>query len=397
MSVEQRLAEELRTRAELVDPPDPDLVDLLGRGRRASARDLRRRRTTRLVGLAAAVAVVVAASLALGGAPDRPAPAEPAGAGTSVRDLPTGQPPELPHCLRGGVLRVGDRDLRSPCPELVPRGGSTVAVDERGVHVVSRRGLRLISRVGPSYWVPAVSADGRMVAWPTRRSDGLSSRVVVHALPSGRLLAAHRLASPAVWTPGFDGSGRVLVSGFGADVRRWVFDPRGDRLTAVTGQPAEAGAVAFVTRRGYAVRVVDGTGHVGPTSLEGEVDADGRFRVRRSVPVGFAAWSPDGTRLVHQRTGRLVVSDADDPAGGVVLGLPERGRPTVLPVWEDEDSLLVSFDPLVTGGAIEDDPDQGWGASPGHTWLLRCSAGSGECEVALRPRDTGRLWGPMYR
>jgi hypothetical protein len=397
-STDQQLRTLLRQEAERCVPPEPDLEAMLPQLRTASRRHVQHWRLAAVP--AAAVVVALVATLAVAFLDDaiRVDSPGPGADLVTVESLPVGPAPDLPHCVDGRLVRGAGTDIEAPCTTMVHRGGSTVTADDGGVHLLEDGRRILLDRRPPSYWVPGLSHDGSRAAWVFETAGG-EPRLLVVDLRTRRRLAEAPLPRVDVWVPGIDTRGRVLVASFATNESRWVYDIDDRQLLPVTGQPIGAGPVNYVTPEGYAVDTgwwFD-TGRATSTSVEGIVDSEGRFWPRGSKPVGWSLHSPDGTHLVQETALGLVVQEVDDPGSAVTLDLPEVGRPTVLPVWESDGSVLVTFDPESDDRSILDSPQQGGDVPASRTWLLRCDADDGDCEVALGPGNGGDLWGPMYR
>jgi hypothetical protein len=128
----------------------------------------------------------------------------------------------------------------------------------------------------------------------------------------------------------------------------------------------------------------------------GAVDAAGAFADRGEVPIGWSSWSADYSHLVQETADGFWVQAVDHLDRHVTLRLPKQGLPTALPVWESEDSVLVTFLPSASWTSMLDEPSQG-DFSSRETYVLRCSTTSGDCEIALEPGYGGAMRGPMYR
>ena len=66
-------------------------------------------------------------------------------------------------------------------------------------------------------------------------------------------------------------------------------------------------------------------------------------------------------------------------------------------MWEDESHVLVQYDPMTPDDGELVSDTNGLDVPASTTWLLRCSADSGRCEVALDPGWGDGVAGPVYR
>ncbi|GAA1477784.1 hypothetical protein GCM10009623_22300 [Nocardioides aestuarii] len=385
MSLETDLVDALDRAAAAHRPGAPDLDRLRSGGRRRA----RRRTTLRSVGVAAGLAVVAVLlpQLRAGGPSTAPEPAAP-----PLGELPVGEPPGIPHCDGGRTIVSGATRVSAWCDVLVSRGGSTLYLgDRRGVVLLRDEGVPvLLDRSGPEHWFPAVSNDGDWAAWLTSAQP--EPTLVVVDLLRATVVAEVPWDSANGWVPGIDDLGRVYTVDFDTSEIR-LYDIATDRVRIVTGAPDHAATgVRFVTADGLGI--LQGN-PVGPVVV-GQVAADGRFSAGEETSWDWVNWSPDRSRVVRDTETGPVIS----PAGGgrdVPLMVPELGSITWVPVWEDDDHVLVQYDPLTPNdpGLVSD--TNGLEVPAGRTWLLRCSADTGECEIALEPGWAGNFGFPTYR
>jgi hypothetical protein len=236
MSLDDQLRAALRRESEMREPPPIDVRSVV-RGGRA------RRRRARVRRVAAAALVLVAVTAGVFGvvraSEESPQPAHKTAPGT-VRDLPTGPPPTLPHCEHGTTIVGAGAPIRSACKPMTSHAGSTIAWDDTGVYrVVDGRLDRLTERT-PSSWVPALSQDGRFVAWVT---DEPTPSLLVYDARTGHRLADVRMPTADGWTPGIDGHGRayfLVYARSDAEAPIWMYDIATRRLTRLTGLPGSA-------------------------------------------------------------------------------------------------------------------------------------------------------------
>ena len=393
MSLDQELRAVLADRADQCRAPVPDLAAL-----RAGGLRLRRRR--RVVGaltmcmVLATIAAGVAAGLAQRGTRgaldpiERPTlrwvettgvpwcvtnPANPdqeliVGAGAPV--------PAKPWCRWSGP----GQDFH-----LWYHGGSTVLTTPRdGTFRVADGRLTPMSTRGGGK--PAISHDGRYAAWQTDYGMycGSVSKLEVYDVTSAEEVATTRIPGVSCsHVQGIDDRGRVYVT-VGDETPRnlevQMYDTGSDAWTKVVGLPAgaDSDSITYVTADGFAVRTderVAGGNPLALASVEGVVDAEGRFVRQREVPVGRGLWSPDRSLVVEQRPEGMVVLPADDLTTQLGLNLPVddfRATPTNLPMvnvlWQSPRSVLVTRD-----------------VGPEEEPVYRCDAGTGECSVVDHP------------
>ena len=148
-------------------------------------------------------------------------------------------------------------------------------------------------------------------------------------------------------------------------------DLASDTWAPVRGLPEGSGGIAYVT--GDVIALFE-SAQQGPTdaaarSIEGRVSPEGIFSDPRTVERGRTVWSSDGTELVQQRPGGLVLQDAVGLRRAVPLAVPESllTGPAMWDVqWEGSGSLLLSL-------FTETEP---------HAHVFRCSPASGHCVAA---------------
>ena len=177
---------------------------------------------------------------------------------------------------------------------------------------------------------------------------------------------------------GIDDLGRVYVTVHDVDwgvldVR--MYDTRRHEWSQVVGVPTDGGGITYVTADGFAVQIAedvvsgpDFRASIPLASLEGRVDAEGRFLPQREVPIGRGRWSPDRSLVADQQPEGVVVRSAD-LTRRLALDLPRdlfAARPERLPevdlIWESPTSLL-AVSGLQAGSSV-----------------YRCDVRSGSCE-----------------
>ncbi|QBR92636.1 hypothetical protein [Nocardioides euryhalodurans] len=389
MSVDQDLGAVLREVAEAHAAPEPDLAAITAGGRRRRrTRDVRRG-VVALSCVALLAAVPLTLDLGWPGA-ERPPVISPRPDETSVTDLPMGDPPAIPHCDGADRIVGAGAPIEARCDVMLHRGGSTLHYAPDGLaRLVDGERLPLGGGF-PSYWFPALSVDGHYAAW-VADAPGRGDAGTLHVvdLEDGSRVAEQPFPTSEVWVPGIDDLGRVYVATFETS-KVWTYDIRSRRTVPVTDLPGVLPVrVRFVTADGIGVR---GTG--ASTSVVGTVTADGDLTQRRQVDLDASTFSPDRSLVAHEEEGRFVVT----PVGGgesVELDLPTEGSATWLPTWEDQRHLLFQFDPRSDVATVS--LTYGVDAPARRTWLLRCDATDGSCEVALRPGWAAGLDVPVYR
>ena len=369
----------LRAAAGAHEAPVPDIEGLLAGG-------TARTRQRRALVVAAGIAVVAVAAFAVvqresGGPPGPRDPAARLGAGTLGAVETTGIPwcvpdpddPDGPHLIVGeGAPIPAWCGWRGPGhPERVGylwhHAGSTLLAGEDGVYRVA--GGRLI-RLGDSVSSPPVfSHDGRYAAWLSTPRPGCRGAElhVADLAVDARVTGAAVPGPDCPWLDGIDDRGRVYVTAVGSetsvplDVR--MYGIATDRWTPVTGVPRVANGIprytsgiTYLTADGFAamtdwtfVGAADPRHGLALASVEGVVDADGRFRTVRSTPLGRAAWSPDRSRVAQQGLDGVEVRAEGVLDRVLVLDLPgDRFRATADTVprtslqWLSATSLLVA-------------------------------------------------------
>ncbi|RYP86311.1 hypothetical protein EKO23_10210 [Nocardioides guangzhouensis] len=392
----------LRSAAGAHEAPVPDIDAMIERG---AARTQQRRV------LAAAIGTVVVAVAALGTVVARDArtpgardPATRVDGGTLGAVESTGIPwcvpdPEDPH---GPHLIVGEgAPIRAWCSWEGPghadrvnylwhHAGSTLLVTTGGEDIAYRvAGGRLI-RLGSGVSGPPVfSHDGRYAAWPSVRRPGCRGTVLnVADLATASPVVRSAIPTPdCAWLDGIDDRGRVYVTSVGSqtsvplDVRLYRIATR--RWTTVTGVPGLANGIplytsgiTYVTADGFAamtdwtfVGAADPRHGLALASVEGVVDAHGRFHRVRATPIGRGAWSPDRSRFAQQGLDGVEVRAEGVLDRVLMLDLPDdRFRATADTIphtslqWLSATSLLVA--------SLEEPPRE----------PFLCDARSGVCE-----------------
>lgn len=392
MSLDEQLRATLRTEAESRDVPELDVLAVMDGGARRR-RHLAQRRAAGAVVLSLVVAAAGIASLSLRSSTTIPAaddnvPAE-------VSDLPMGSPPQVPHCSDGTSIVGAGAPIASACMTMISHAGATIGWDGEAVYRVADGRLDPLSTRVQSSWAPALSHDGRFAAWVTASPE---PALLVYDVQTSRRLADVPMSTSSGWTAGIDALGRVyfLESQPGAPI--WMYDIATRRLTRVRDVPEHGfPGIRFVSFDGFGLdRGRFNDDQVTGRSAWGSVDAQGRYKSRGEIRVGWSSWSPDFSHLVQETAEGFWVQAADDLDRHVTLELPEQGLPTANPTWETATTLLVTFYPGATWESMLDDTSQG-AISTEDTYVLRCFTTTGDCEVALEPGYGGDMTAPMYR
>ena len=385
MSLDQSLAETLRRTAEEQDAPFPDLSSVVEGGRRRK----RRRDVRRLSIVAACVAVVAAIPFAVRPfATDSTPPTGQTDGIESVTELPVGAEPAIPYCPGNRTIVGAGAPIRAACDVLIHRGGRTLFLDRHGVNVLEDARRTLLDSRGWSSWWPALSNDGRWVAWVTEAGPG-EALLLAFDLETREQVAEEPWPTGGGFIQGIDDLGRVYFQDYARE-DMLVHDLRTGDTFKVTGLPEHAGRSKYVTSDGFSV-YVDGVGVV-----HGSVTADGRFTEQQ--PVEYAAgtqFSPDRSLVSYPRDGQIVVKPPSGEGPALPLELPSQGSPVWYPIWEGPETVLVQFDPWSTKSV--ELLEFGLDVPARRTWLLRCDVTDGACEVALEPGWGDRMSGPVYR
>lgn len=393
-TIEERLINELRRVSNRTDVPPAPVQALM----RAGDRRIRRSRTLLSVAAVAAVALVI---LAAGLGPKmvsseepvqpRPSPALPSPTTTpsirNIDELPDGALPSIPYWHRG-VLHVGGTAITTPL-RLVVTGGDTVLVGASHVNKGAQwwlvDGDRLVLVMKSLHPTGAlVSTDGRLVLWQSNPRPDIT-RVTAWDVATKRVLAHRDLNVPVVTCCG----GGPLLALYGADSQGRVYWSDGNDVTV---WHPYAGTVSRISGLGALPHQLSAVAPFGPMfqgghsffelpGVYGRLDAAAVFHRSGTVPVDYGVWSPDGTFYAYvAKTAGPV--DVKAPAPYVFvenvhthdqlsMNLPPGAVDPFM--WESADTLLVQ--------ASTDFK---------HHYLIRCGAGTGNCEMALR---IGRLGG----
>ena len=386
MSLDSELRAALAEQADRRDGPAPDIPAL-----RAGGLGIRRRRR-RLVGASSALAVLLAVGVGFGvadGLRDRGA------ADLSARPQSgVGAATQVPWCVpdepSGGQQLVGEGPtIRTLCrahrmASLWHHVGTTVLTRHGTTHRVADGRL---TPLGTGDGNVSMSHDGRLAAWLSRSTGGSSCGVLpleVYEVATATEVATTEVrATSCGHVAGIDDLGRVYVTVADdrpdvLDVR--MYDTRVDTWTRVEDLPAGGGGITYVTADGFAVQIAElttaGRNYFASrplASLEGRVDAAGRFVPQRDVPIGRGRWSPDRSLVADQQPEGVVVRSAD-LSDLVTLDLPPdlfEARKGLLPeadlIWESPTSLL-AVSGLTAGSPV-----------------YRCDVRSGSCEHLDRP------------
>lgn len=347
--LEQRLAGELGGLD--VAPPDVDVAALERLGRRE--------RTRRRGLVAAAVAVVVAATggvaIAVGaGKQGREFVPAPPGPSETVAPVSAGAFP----WWHSGVLHVGDTEVSVRyVGDVTYAGGVTLATVERSRDhwelVLFHDGAAELIAEREYEFVPfqaVLSADGSTVAW-SEWVDDATRRITVRAVDDGEVLgtrtekvqAAGGDGSGDVWLASVDAEGRVVYSVW--ETFAWRPDSEPVEVTGIRTQPAQGrqawpGGLMFQGR---------GEGTFDVPGVYGTIDDDGRFSEKGRVEVDQSgAWSTDGGVFAWpgDATGTAVKADTDR----LWVEGPDRERAEIplddallgIVGWEDATHVVVA-------------------------------------------------------
>lgn len=386
MSLDQHLPETLRRAADEHTPPFPDLSSIVDGGRRR-----KRRRDVRRVSVAAACLAVVAAVPVIVDpfATESTPPTGEVDRVARVTDLPVGATPDIPYCPGDRTLRGAGDPVDAECDVFIHRGETTLFLNRHGVNRLAGGELTLLDSRDWSSWYPALSLDGRWAAWVTETPEGPNAALLLaFDLQTGEQVAEVPWSTGEGWVAGIDDLGRVYFQDY-ARGEVDMHDLRTGETTGVTGLPDhDPPSIKFVTSEGFGI-YSDGEG-----VIRGSVSADGRFIQQHHVDYLWGTqFSPDGSLASYERDGQLVVGPSTGDAPVVPLELPRQGAPVWFPVWEGPETVLVQFDPWATPQPL----GQGLDSRARGTWLLRCYAEDGSCEVALPEGWGDRMSGPVYR
>ncbi len=346
MNVESILSEELREVAGAVQPPPPQVADLVRIAERS-----RTRARARLVAVGGLVAAAVITAVLLGTQLARPSSAPPTHPGIPT-PLPTGAPPAVPFVV-GTILYVHDRAQPGTYNEVLTAGRTSVGCQPNDV-VIFRDGAE-VGRLAHTACA-VLSPDGTKLAALVH--EGGSFSLVEHDVTSGQDVG--RLPVD-----------KALMGHVGVETEYW------EGLEAVT----DDGTVIY------------GGVHVNHEWKPGTAPTNISPSVNLTTPVGFPAGvidpllNPDGTwgAWITDRQGRTL---DEQPAGapthedGLTLQRPglagtrfTLALPTTLyafqTVWESSAAVIVEY-------ARNDSGDPPYG-------FLRCVIATRRCEVAPTP------------
>jgi hypothetical protein len=240
-----------------------------------------------------------------------------------------------------------------------------------------------------------ISRDGRYVAWFAKVPSGLGDAtggpgiLTVYDLIGGQQVTAagapSHLSKFWDWWPrveAIDQRGRVYAPTEHHELL--MYNIAGYKWVEVQGLPEgwmpahwDGSVMSYPTNDGFAVAVRQASdSEPVARSVEGRVTAEGRFLPVREVPIGKAAWSPDGSRFVQLTAEGFWVQPAHDFDAKVVLHLPFRDPPDWQRVWwdaqwESETTVLLSLSMTPEDPDVEVDPDTG---------TVRCFVDTGHCE-----------------
>jgi hypothetical protein len=371
--LEDRIADELRTRAERTDVPPAPVDRLLAAGR--ATRRHRRRRTQAL----AAVAAVVAVGLAIGvpalvhrdgtspGPVDHPTPTPSVKDPKTLDELPAGRAPVVPY-LHEGALHVGQVVVPTTADQVVSAGGTVLVGRTRGEDrrwwLLVGTQLRPVPQLDGAA-APRLEPSGDVAVW-TSYPDASTTRVTAWS-PATRQEVGHvDLAAPYAACCG----GGQLVELLGVDDDGAVYW----RDSGSASQPPAAYAWVPGDQPRRLVGVGDSPGitPLGPITASGtygDVAPDGRFRALGHLADPHAVWEGGGNEVAIADGSSVVVLRMDTghtfPGPGVRMALP-AGAEVTATSFESSDQLLVR----VRGSARR------------HL-VVRCPTDGGACERAL--------------
>ena len=376
MSLDNELREVLAAQADRREGPLPDLAALRAGG-------LARRRRRRLALASSGLAILLVAAVGVGlGVREARTTGDPAGRPSGVGS--TG----VPWCVpdpSGGQLIVGEgAPIRTLChaiheAHLWHHAGTTILTKNGTTFRVADGRLTPLGTGGEAV---SMSHDGRLAA-SLGDSTGRTNCGLL-PLEVYEVATATQVASTEVETvscghlAGIDDLGRVYVTVH--DVERACSTCGCTTRAATSGarslaSPPTAAGITYVTADGFAVQIAedvvsgpDFRASIPLASLEGRVDAEGRFLPQREVPIGRGRWSPDRSLVADQQPEGIVVRSAD-LTRRLALDLPRdlfAARPERLPevdlIWESPTSLL-AVSGLQAGSSV-----------------YRCDVRSGSCE-----------------
>jgi len=287
-----------------------------------------------------------------------------------------------------GVLHVDGRTLHTDRPRIVAAGGTTLVgrVSEAHSHwsLVTGTRLRPVLRSvldsDSSYVVPAISANGRHVAWvesrSLRRIDRYRTRaaftVTAYDVTRHRRVGSSSLvatveccdAGGTINIIGVDRTGSVVLNQLGGPSWVWRAGHAAVRVKLPRDKPLEGsdqwpGGITFATSE-------DGT----DPGVFATVDRGGVVHPVGRVPqTAGGVWSPTGKAYAYLPDAKYGDRRARvwTPDGSRRLDAP-RGAPVLL--WESADDVLL----VASGSPVQ-----------GRFRLARCDATTGSCEPAGRP------------
>jgi hypothetical protein len=314
---------------------------------------------------------------------NRPSTRAPSPAPTTTSTQGVGPPIAVPW-WSDGVLHVDALSLRTGESRIVAAGGTTLAgrISDSHSHwsLVAHGRLRSLLDSDSPYVVPAVSADGRHVAWVEsqrlRRIDRYRSRaaftVTEYDVARHRRVGSSTLdatveccdAGGTINILGVDRDGAVVLGQLGGPSWVWRLGRVPVRVRLPEDKPLEGsdqwpGGITFATSE-------DGS----DPGVFATVDAGGGVHPTGRVPqTAGGVWSPTGAAYAFLPDGQTRDRRARvwTPQGTRTLDAP-RGAPVLL--WESADAVL-----LVAGGS----------PAGGRLRLVRCSMRSGACAQAGPP------------
>jgi hypothetical protein len=393
VKLDSRIQSVLHQEASTVEAPWPPPLDDLRDAGETEVRRLRVRR--RLVGvLAASLVIALPAGILL---TDR---ADPTGAqqdkspvartsGPLLGQLSAGASPESLYCL-DGVAHWGNQELplgSGACDwpnRFAEAGGSAAVVDSTRstVNLFTDRGRVQVPGRADSESSPVVfSPDGSMVAWVSRaRVDGRQEIVLWDPVRGVELNRTTAPTADMLNLEGIDGSGRVYMTSVGSGTgaladRIWLWPSGqdggfrrvvglGDFVTVADVPPDGLAVLKTLAEDGLSA---DARGPAG-RAVWGTVTERGEFvALGPEAGVRPLVWSPDRSRYVAIGANTVVSrTSRGDGDARRRLRLPSDVSVVGSPSWESSGMVLVPVASDTTAKVA----------------ILRCSAGTGRCEVA---------------
>jgi hypothetical protein len=242
---------------------------------------------------------------------------------------------------------------------------------------------------------PSFSHDGRYLLLQSGDQCGGVIRFSVYEIATGAQIATTvaEVGNHCAGPNGIDDLGRVYVTVFHEvsddelrldEIRMW--DTRSNQWTRVGGVPLGTffEGITYVTADGFAVPsdVLDVDGNrFALASVEGVIDARGRFVRQRDVPVGDRAeWSPDRSLVIENRSEGVVVLPAADMSRPIKLDLPAEKF-----TWTNDPNFTTFQWVSPTSVLVQNEANLAY----------RCDVESATCDALHIPGQmaSGREWG----